>query len=71
MPDPTNVEQIQEEKAQESLAAYKLAAVRTALMTLDPTYAGVSLDYLALVDRLRTVLDAELARLTAPPKETR
>lgn len=66
MPDTARIEQIQEEKAQESLAIYKLAAVRTALETLDLTYSGEAEDYLTLVARLRDVLDEELARLTAP-----
>jgi hypothetical protein len=69
MPDPTNLEQIQEQKAQESHAAFKRGAVRNAIIALDLTYNGIAEDYLTLVARLRDLLDEELARLTAPPKD--
>ena len=69
MPDPTNLEQLQEQRLRESQAAYKLGAVRQCLACLDPTWDGRQYDYLTLVDRLRTVLDAELATLTAPSQE--
>ena len=36
MPDPTNLTQIQEEKAQEATAAVKFAALREVLMVLEP-----------------------------------
>jgi hypothetical protein len=69
MPDPTNIEQIQEQKYQESQAVYRRAAVEHALLTLDPTADATirGLDYQALVERLRMVLDAELVTLTAAP----
>ncbi len=67
MPDTAHIEQLQEQKAEESRAIYKLAAVRTALETLDLAYSGEAEDYLTLVAQLRDVLDAELARLTPPP----
>ena len=54
MPDPTHLEQLQEQKAQESHSAYKLAAVRSALVALDLAYDGQARDYLTLVDRLHT-----------------
>ena len=66
MPDAAHIEQLQEQKAEESRAIYKRAAVRTALETLDLTYSGEAEDYLTLVARLRDVLDTELAKLTAP-----
>jgi hypothetical protein len=68
MPDPTNIEQIQEQKAQESHAAFKRGAVRNALIALDLTYDDVADDYLTLVMRLRELLDKELAPLPPPPK---
>jgi hypothetical protein len=66
MPDPTNIEQIQQQRYQESAQVYRRAAVEHALLTLDPTSAGIlrGLDYRALVARLQTVLDTEL---DAPP----
>jgi hypothetical protein len=69
MPDPTNIEQIQQQRYQESAAVYRRAAVEHALLTLDPTVEPTirGLDYQTLVDRLRTVLEAELVTLTAPP----
>ena len=66
MPDSTNLEQIQEQKAQESHAAFKRGAVRNALIALDLAYNGVAEDYLTLVVQLRDVLEKELATLTAP-----
>jgi hypothetical protein len=68
MPDPTNLAQIQEQKAQENHAAFKRGAVRNAIIALDLAYNGIAQDYLTLVVRLRDLLDEELARLTAPPK---
>jgi hypothetical protein len=71
MPDPTNIEQIQEQKYQESHTVYRRAAVEHALLTLDPTADATirGLDYQTLVARLRDVLDAELVILTAPSSE--
>jgi hypothetical protein len=68
MPDPTNLAQIQEQKAQESLMAFKRGAVRNAIIALDFAYNGIAEDYPTLVARLRELLDAELDTLTAPPK---
>lgn len=73
MPDPTNLEQLQEQKRQESLARYKRTAVERALMVLDPAYTFHTFtfhpdaDYATLVSHLRRVLDEELANLTTPP----
>jgi hypothetical protein len=69
MPDPTNIEQIQQQRYQESATVYRRAAVEHALLTLDPTADATirGLDYPTLVERLRMVLEAELAALTAAP----
>lgn len=69
MPDPTSLEQIQEQKAQESHMAFKRGAVRNAIIALDLAYNGIAEDYPTLVARLRELLEKELATLTAPPKE--
>lgn len=69
MPDATNLAQIQEQKAQESHAAFKRGAVRNAIIALDLAYNGIAEDYPTLVVRLRELLDAELATLTLPPKD--
>lgn len=66
MPNPTNLEQLQEQKAQESYAAAKLDAVRHALAVLTPQGLNLVADYLTLVARLHAVLEEELATLTAP-----
>jgi hypothetical protein len=69
MPDPTNIDQIQQQHYQESQLIYRRTAVEHALLTLDPTSASTlrGFDYQTLVERLRMVLDAELTALTAAP----
>ena len=75
MPDPTNVEQIQEERAQMAQAAMKASAVRNVLYLLEPEATGHlllgTLTYPALLTQLQRVIEAELASLhvSTPPAE--
>jgi hypothetical protein len=63
MPDPTNLTQIQEEKAQEATAAVKFAALREVLMVLEPQrpITTQGLTYHALLKQLKRVIEAALA----------
>ena len=63
MPDPTNLTQIQEEKAQEAAAAVKFAALREVLSVLEPQrpITTQGLTYHALLKQLRRVIETELA----------
>lgn len=67
MAETTNLESLQDDLARQHVVAVKTQALHRVLQVFAPEMLQHPVDYLTLLDRVRTVLDEALASATAPP----